>query len=572
LTNTDSIFNSRQDNRIAFAVTVDGELLTDEVESVSTFFEVNGIPGATIILTDGDMLTSNFELSSQSRFYPGKTIEIKAGYQQATTVLFKGMIIRHSIRNRNYISKNLSGSSLTLECRHCLVKADLSTINTIFHHTSDSDVLSQILKKYGLSNVIDKTDHDFPELVQYRQTDWNFILQRAAANGFVILPGIENVFVGLPAISAESKAMLRYGKTILDLDAELDAQYQVNTIEYHAWDSDTQETVTVTDNLPEESAEITAATGYVQSTMFHTGDLPELIMQRAVNAQKHHRNLAKKRGRVRCEGTSAIQIGDVISLSGTGSTFDGKVLVTGIRHSLASGEWITDLQFGLNPEETEYAGHPAEQKSNPRGLYIGTVLQIENDPKSSERILVRIPSLNDREGIWARLSVPDAGEGRGWTFWPDVNDEVIIGFLQSDPGQPVVLGRLHSSKNPSPYPAENKNAIKGLKTRSGLELVFDDDESSMTLKTQNGNTLKLNDKDSVLEIKDQHNNSIILSDEGIKISSGKDLMLDAKGDVKIKGKEINVQASSEVSIAAKTGLSFSTNAVAKIKGNLIKLN
>ena len=44
--------------------------------------------------------------------------------------------------------------------------------------------------------------------------------------------------------------------------------------------------------------------------------------------------------------------------------------------------------------------------------------------------------------IWARMIFEDAGNNRGKIFWPEKDDEVIIGFLNSDPRNPIVLGSL----------------------------------------------------------------------------------------------------------------------------------
>lgn len=246
-------------------------------------------------------------------------------------------------------------------------------------------------------------------------------------------------------------------------------------------------------------------------------------------------------------------------------------LIRGIRHSITSGEWYTDLQFGLNMDDDQQSDFSAVNPDS-RGLLIGTVLQIDSDPQSNERVLVNIPTLKSSEGIWARVLTLDAGEDRGWVFWPEVDDEVILGFLQDDPNYPVILGKLHSTKHNSPYPAESENAKKGYKSRSGMELIFDDKEKSIMLKSPHGNIMKLSDEDEGLVVTDQHDNAIILHKEGIILTSSKDLVVKAKGEVKISGQKVSVKADMEAKVEAKSGLSLSCNAMTELKGNIVKIN
>ncbi|MFN8395712.1 MAG: phage baseplate assembly protein V [Bacteroidia bacterium] len=50
-------------------------------------------------------------------------------------------------------------------------------------------------------------------------------------------------------------------------------------------------------------------------------------------------------------------------------------------------------------------------------------------------------------------------------FWPEVGDEVIVGFLNDDPRAAIVLGSLYNSPNPPIYPHDAKNPKKGLITK-----------------------------------------------------------------------------------------------------------
>lgn len=53
---------------------------------------------------------------------------------------------------------------------------------------------------------------------------------------------------------------------------------------------------------------------------------------------------------------------------------------------------------------------------------------------------------------WVRVSHAWAGSGSGMVHLPRVGEEVLVGFLESDPDQPVVLSRVHNADAPVPHP------------------------------------------------------------------------------------------------------------------------
>jgi uncharacterized protein involved in type VI secretion and phage assembly len=89
----------------------------------------------------------------------------------------------------------------------------------------------------------------------------------------------------------------------------------------------------------------------------------------------------------------------VISLDGLGDRINGKVFVTGVRHQIANGDWITDAQFGLSVNwfATQFpVNTPKAAAMLPaiNGLQIGVVTQLKDDPDGEERIQVRLPVIN----------------------------------------------------------------------------------------------------------------------------------------------------------------------------------
>ncbi len=87
------------------------------------------------------------------------------------------------------------------------------------------------------------------------------------------------------------------------------------------------------------------------------------------------------------------------------------------------------------------------------GAYLGRVTSVQ-DPDSLSRVQVRVlncDGLADQDAeIWARVAVPFAGNNMGAFFIPNVDDEVLITFLNGDSRFPIVIGSLWNGSDSPP--------------------------------------------------------------------------------------------------------------------------
>ena len=207
------------------------------------------------------------------------------------------------------------------------------------------------------------------------------------------------------------------------------------------------------------------------------------------------------------------------------------------------------------------------------GLHIGIVTQLQDDPDSEERILVKIPAIDkEDDGIWARVARLDAGNERGTYFMPEIDDEVIVGYLNDDPRNPVILGMVHSSGKPAPLPASDDNHEKGIFTREKLKLLFNDELKSIEISTPNGNKILLSDDLGGITIEDENGNKIAMTSDGINMESAADFIIKATGDVTVEGVNIELKASANFKAEGGAGAEVSTGAIAVLKGSLVQIN
>jgi len=560
------------------------EISTDiAIVSIAVSKSVNKIPTARVVLSDGNMAKEDFELSAGDDFVPGTEIEIKAGYHSIEDPIFKGIVIKHGIK-----FKSEQNSELNLELKDVSVKMTIGRKNKYFVDSTDSGIIEEILSDYSDLQVdVESTDLEHKEMVQYYCTDWDFILSRADVNGQLVFVDDGAITVKAPDLSADPIVKLFHGDNVFEFEAEMDARNQYAATKSKSWDYTNQEVIESEGEDPEiteqgniSGSDLADVIGLENFEMQHPGQVITEELQSWANTKFLRSRLAKIQGYVQIVGFSDIKPGDIIELGGFGDRFNGNAFVSAITHTVSSNtKWKTNIQFGLSDKwyahkYDDIIEKPASAIVPPiHGLHYAIVTNIHEDPDGEYRVRVKIPVISpDDDGIWARVATLDAGDSRGSFFRPYVDDEVIVGFINDDPRDPVILGMLHSSALPSPVEPTEDNYEKGFVTKEGLKLMFDDEKKSITLETPNVNTLIISDDEKGIKLEDENGNIIQMSADGITIESAKDLILKASGDITIEGTNLSSKASAQFKAEGSSGAEVSTSGQAVLKGSVVAIN
>ncbi|URC14626.1 type VI secretion system tip protein VgrG [Flavobacterium sp. B183] len=581
MNNSGVIQTSQSADLVTYKILIEGEELskTYQVKSIVVQNEVNRIPMAQIVLTDGEASERDFKLSNEDLLIPGKKIEINAGYHNDEEAIYKGIIIKHSIKIKS------GASLLIIECKDEAVKLTIGRKSKYFYDVKDSDAFEEIIGTYGLEKDVEATNFSHKELVQYNTSDWDFIVSRAQANGKLCFVENGKITISKPDLSSAAVETITFGATLLDFDAEIDARNQFAKVSSYSWDYTNQELVEIEASDPGVSLNGNLSASDLSETielenleLRHGGAITETELQDWADAKLLFQQLSKVRGRVKFQGIPAVKPNTIITLEGVGDRFNGSAYITGVFHELTEGNWTIDAQFGLNPEwfsETYDIHTPTGSGIMPaiKGLHAGIVTQLEDDPNGEDRILVKIPIINNEEqGIWCRVASPDAGENRGIFFRPEIEDEVIIGFVNEDPNNAIVLGMLHSSGKPSPITASDDNHQKGIVTRSEMKVMFDDEKKSIGIETPAGKKITLDEDQGVIVIEDENSNVITIDSNGIKMESAGNIEIVASGDVKIEGTNVSLKAKAQFKAEGSAGAEMSSSAVAIVKGSIVQIN
>lgn len=584
---------------LAFTLTSNGQKIADAARVVSIQVQraVNKVPGARIVVIDGDVASDAWPVSDGSEFVPGAAIRISAGYGDGEDPIFEGIVVKVGIQvsGENY-------SRLIVECRDKAVALTVGRKNANYVDKMDSDIIAQLIAAAGLEPDVDATSVQHKELVQYYCTDWDFLVSRAEVNGLLVVADDGKVSVKAPAVSADPVLSVSYGADLMEFQAEIDARQQWAQVQAVSWDPKQQAVLQGSSRKPETqtgqgdlaSVELAKVIGLATLRLQTSAPLQSADLDGWGAAQQRKSGLARIRGRMKFQGSALARPGTLIELDGMGSRYNGKVFVGAVTHELEDGNWITEAEFGLAPdwftERRDLVAPPAAGwLPGAEGLQIGKVLKLEGDPEGLSRVQIELPVMQaETRGVWARLLQFHASSGFGAFFLPEIGDEVVVAHFNNDPSHPVVLGSLYSSQRKPPYVLEDKNNTKAIVTRCMARIEINDEDKVITVTTPAKNKVVLSDKDKSILVQDQNNNKVELNPSGITIDSPKDIKISAKGTISIDAvgkigitsqadvatKGLNVECSANVAFTAKGNASaeLSASGQTTVRGALVMIN
>lgn len=576
-----------------------GSKLPDTVgfDSIEVEKTVNTIPVARIVIPDGDMPNKKFPVSDSDDLKPGSEIKICAGYGDDEEAIFEGIVVKHSVKitGDNY-------TRLLIECRDKSVAMTIGRKNANYVKQKDSDIFSSLIGSYsGLTAKTSATSTEHPELVQYYCSDWDFIISRAEVNGMVVVVDDAEISIAEPDTQSSAVLGVTYGEDLIEFHADLDARNQFTKVNSSCWDPSTQAVVQEsagTEMLNDQgnlsSSDLAKVLGLQSYDLQTPVSMENTALSGWATAQQVKSGLSRVVGRMKFQGSAKAKPGKQIEVSGVGDRFNGNVFISGVFHEIVEGDWSTEVRFGMSAEwfaeKRDLTSPPASGLlPGVEGLHIGVVIKLDEDPEKQNRIQVKVPVLQvETEGVWARLSNYYASNGFGEFFIPEIGDEVILGYLNNDPGCPVILGSLYSSNRTPPYPLTAENYIKAIVTKSEMKVEFDDEKKIITIVTPGENTIVISDEDKSILIQDQTNNKVELNTSGISMDSPKDISLSAKGKISLdavgeisiaskadlKAEGLNIEHNANVGLTAKGGASaeLSAGGNTTVKGAMVMIN
>ncbi len=241
---------------------------------------------------------------------------------------------------------------------------------------------------------------------------------------------------------------------------------------------------------------------------------------------------------------------------------------------------------------------------NPTNYVVGKVVENNN---SEFQGLVKVEFISWLSGKnicdWIPVLQPYAGATYGSYIIPEIDDMVLVGFLENHLRKPFVMGSFYPANAQYIKDSFNdKNFIKSHKTKGGISLVINDekDNQSVIAQTPAGITVSLEDKPQLITVTDKEGKNLIkidakngkieiVADKSISLTSGKcSIEMDGSGGaIAIKGDKVDIKATQtftaegtqklgvkggmvEVKGSQKTAIDGGP--MTEVKGGILKLN
>jgi uncharacterized protein involved in type VI secretion and phage assembly len=113
-----------------------------------------------------------------------------------------------------------------------------------------------------------------------------------------------------------------------------------------------------------------------------------------------------------------------------------------------------------------------------RGVVPAVVKGLQ-DPEGMGRLQVQLPRLpGETRTFWASVAAPMAGNGRGFFFQPEKDDEVLVAFEEGNPHHPYIIGFMWN----------------------GVDKPPESDLQNRVIVTPGGHTIRFEDKDGARKI------------------------------------------------------------------------
>jgi type VI secretion system secreted protein VgrG len=164
------------------------------------------------------------------------------------------------------------------------------------------------------------------------------------------------------------------------------------------------------------------------------------------------------------------------------SSANKEYVVTSVRHTAVQAGWRAGESETFS-YENEFAAilfsvPYRPQLHTPRPQMRGMQTAVVVGPRGEEIYTdahgrVKVHFHWDREGkkdekssCWVRVSSAWAGKGWGAVHIPRIGQEVVVDFLDGDPDQPIIVGRVYNGEQTPPYALPANMTQSGIKSRS----------------------------------------------------------------------------------------------------------
>lgn len=489
-------------------------------------------------------------------FNLGKEVKVKMGTANNNVdTVFEGEIVGF---DGDMASHGLA--SFTVRCLNKAHRLHRDRKRQSFKDSKVGDIVGKIAGQNGVSHDSDDVPCVHEYILQNNQTDWEFLRDLADSHGCRLYMSGSNVLKLKKVDKHPSATTVEWGESLRSFRPRLTSAGQVSEVIVRGWDPKTKKEIVGRSTAVKGDHETNIGGSGGDKSKQAFGAAKQVIVDRPIHDQGQADTMAQSVMDMRgtrfieadglCEGKATIKAGTQVEVKTVGTRFNGKYNVTATVHTFTPAEGYT-TQFicsGKDPSTllSLIDGEQRDRAAIGGNIVIGIVTNNNDERETTARVKVKFPWLDDSiESAWCRIATPMAGNGRGFMFMPEIDDEVLVAFEHGDVTRPFIIGALWNGKD---KPAEpNTDAVKNgkveqrlIKTRVGHVVMLDDssDKCHVEVKTKDGHLVRLDDANGKIEVIDKTGSNkmtITSASNSIKLECGGNYDVDAKGKVTIKG-------------------------------------
>lgn len=493
--------------------------------------------------------TDNFEKLSFLGQDGEKTEEIK----------FKGIIT--SISG----SRSQSEYSIDVEAKsYDALLVDNPTCKS-FENKTLNEIVGDVVDDYSefISAEIDSRFTDvLPYTVQYNETNYQFLLRLAQRFGeWIFNDGEHLVFGKLP--QGESVVLGYPDKDIPSYNVDLKIQHTAFShvaSSYNSFDANQKEGVEEMEREYCNLADIVfniARDRMKKTTLqnLHSGGFADTDGRTTVlNVSTKTQARGAKAGMMVYSGTtycSKLKIGNTLiiqdnflknDLVGNISEIEqDEILITELVHYFSADETYSNSFVGI-PAACDYPPY-SNSDVYPEATSCRAKVKDTEDPNRLGRVRVQFDwqaQLDENMMTpWLRLSQPYAGGGKGFSFIPEIGEEVMVDFEGGNAERPFVKGTLFNGvADPDGAWLPGNNQVKAIRTRNGHTIeIWDEGE---------GGYIRIYDNE-----KENYILTFSTDEKLIKLESTGNIELYAQNDIIMHaGHDISASADNDIFIAS----------------------
>jgi type VI secretion system secreted protein VgrG len=489
-----------------------------------------------------------------SRDFVGKTLTASFGYSPENLQHFAGLVTKVELSQSHGYHGVLivSGYSPTILIDRgpdlgSYLDKDLDTIVKLATNDTPANDLSII------SNASRKAAIDY--LIQYRESDFEFLNRLSGEYHEWFYYDGKQLNFGKP--DKQKEISLFYGRDVFNLQYAM----EVSPIKHKRFAYNPKqdemlhsESTGKADGNPDLAHAIKAS-----NTMYSkTFNQPSLIRVDNSNDIKSHVENEEKAQisellKINASGDNAhLSIGSIAEITMSirkelafVTESLGKFLITNINHQIdGTGKYSNTFEGLVATTERIMVKNYQKPQSD---MQLADVID-NDDPQGQGRVKVKFKwecQTNDPTE-WLRVVSPNAGSGdtgknRGFHVIPEKGDQVVIAFEEGNVARPVVMGSVYHGKSGDSSGFKNSNT-KGLTSRKGSSLSFDDLNHALNLGTNAANFVKIENGPG--SITAQSAETIVIKTGDSSITLKKD------GTIDIIGKVINIQGTQTINANA----------------------